>query len=72
MNLYELIGRQKVELDTMHGEYNNLLGLLLAVQQGRVDPATIVIDLATRSWRVATPADAAAESGPVAKIGGIE
>lgn len=55
-NLYEIIGRQKADLDTMHAEYDNLLGVLGRVASGEIDPKLIEVDLKGRSWKQLAPA----------------
>lgn len=51
--LYAKIGRQQVELENMHAQYNSLLNALEQVGSGAISPERVSVDLKARSWMIA-------------------
>ena len=49
---FAALGRKQLELDTLHAEYDKLLGVFASVAAGIIDPKMVAVDLTARTWKV--------------------
>ena len=52
MDVFGIIGKKTVALETLNEEYDRLLSLLSRVLKGEVEPSQVTVDLPGRKWEL--------------------